>query len=73
MAQTVHVYPVNDVIDHDSDSDNCVCGPDVEAVPAVDGSMGWLISHHALDGREFCEPDYVGPSMPAGIDGADCD
>lgn len=51
---TVHVEPINDLIEHE-DSDGCVCGPDVEAVFLEDGSNGWLISHHSLDGRELHE------------------
>ena len=23
----VHVYPIGDLIEHDTDSDDCVCGP----------------------------------------------
>ena len=45
----VHVYPENDLIDHDTDTDSCVCGPEVEAVFRDDGSNGWLISHHMLN------------------------
>lgn len=45
----VHVLPLNDLIDHET-SEDCVCGPEVELVSAVDD--GWLISHHSLDGRE---------------------
>ena len=39
------------------------CDPDgmlatpVETVPRDDGSIGWLITHHSLDGRELNEPD----------------
>jgi hypothetical protein len=35
--------------------DDCPCGPSVEPVPADDGSMGWLVTHHSLDGRELTE------------------
>lgn len=49
---TVHVYPVNDLIEHNTYSDECVCGPTVEPVERKDGSYGWLIIHHSLDGRE---------------------
>lgn len=52
---TVHVYPNNDLIDHDTDGGDCVCGPTVEPVPRDDGSMGWLVTHHSLDGRELRE------------------
>jgi hypothetical protein len=48
---TVHVEPVNDLIEHE-DSEDCWCGPRVEAVFRDDGSNGWLITHHSLDGRE---------------------
>jgi hypothetical protein len=47
---TVHVLPVNDLVDHEDHG--CICGPDVEAVFRDDGSNGWLVSHHSLDGRE---------------------
>lgn len=52
MGQTVHVVPVNDLIEHLDD--NCPCGPDVEHVPTDTGD-GWLIVHHSLDGRESHE------------------
>lgn len=45
---TVHVWPSSDVFDHDVESDDCVCGPEVEAVPGDDGSFGWLLTHHLL-------------------------
>lgn len=51
---TIHVEPVGDLIDHE-DSDECPCGPDIECVPNPDGSDGWLITHHSLDGRERFE------------------
>lgn len=52
---TVHCYPVNDLVEHNTDSDDCVCGPAIEPVPGDDGYIGWLISHHSLDGREQYE------------------
>ena len=52
---TVHVYPESDLIDHDTESDECPCGPEFEAVPRADGSFGWLLTHHSLDGREAKE------------------
>lgn len=61
---TVHVYPVNDVVEHDTDTDECPCGPTLEAVSNDDGSYGWVLTHHSMDGREFAEADYSGPSMP---------
>lgn len=47
----VHVVPVNDLIEHET-SEDCPCGPTAEAVKRDDGSVGWVITHHALDGRE---------------------
>ena len=49
---TVHVVPVNDLIEHETDDGDCPCGPSVEPVFRDDGSNGWLITHHSLDGRE---------------------
>jgi hypothetical protein len=58
MGQTVHVIPVNDLIDHDTSGvELCVCGPETERVEGEDGSDGWLITHHSLDGRERYEED----------------
>lgn len=51
----VHVYPVGDLVQHDTESDCCLCGPRIEPVERVDGSYGWLITHHSLDGRERYE------------------
>lgn len=51
---TVHVYPVDDIIDHDTDGGDCPCGPTTEPVPADDGYIGSLIIHRSLDGREGC-------------------
>lgn len=56
MAQTVHVIPVDDLIEHDTSGDDCVCGPDHELVPTSDGD-GWLVIHNSLDGRELHETD----------------
>ena len=51
-----HVIPINDLVDHDtSDEQDCICGPDHEPVMRDDGSNGWLIVHHSLDGREAHE------------------
>ena len=51
---TVHVVPVRDLIEHD-DTDECPCGPTTEPVERDDGSFGWLVVHHSLDGREASE------------------
>lgn len=52
---TIHTIPLNDLVEHDTDTDDCICGPDVEAVFREDGSNGWHILHHSLDGRELDE------------------
>jgi hypothetical protein len=48
----VHTFPVNDLIEHDTSGQDCICGPEVESVERPDGSMGWHVIHHSLDGRE---------------------
>jgi hypothetical protein len=55
---TEHVYPVGDLIDHLTDGQDCPCGPTTEPVPREDGSIGWLVIHHSLDGREHRESDH---------------
>jgi hypothetical protein len=57
VSVTVHVVPVNDLVEHDTDGPDCVCGPTVEPVDRDDGSLGWLVVHHSLDGRERAEDD----------------
>lgn len=52
---TVHVLPANDLIEHAAVGDDCVCGPTIEPVEAEDGSIGWVVTHHSLDGRERTE------------------
>jgi len=51
----IHVVPIDDLIEHDTSGDDCVCGPDTETVKRDDGSTGWLVTHHSLDGRELYE------------------
>lgn len=55
----VHTYPVGDTVEHEI-SQECVCGPTVEPVPRSDGSMGWHLLHHSLDGREARESPIAG-------------
>jgi hypothetical protein len=50
----LHVVPVNDLIEHDTLGD-CPCGPETRPVERDDGSFGWLVTHHSLDGREARE------------------
>jgi hypothetical protein len=51
-----HVYPVNDLVEHVTNGDGCVCGPETQPVERDDGSIGYVIVHHSLDGREMLEP-----------------
>lgn len=53
---TVHTYPTRDLVEHDTEhGGDCICGPSVEAVFSEDGSNGWHVVHHSLDGRELRE------------------
>ncbi|MEU1434072.1 hypothetical protein ABZ438_08225 [Streptomyces sp. NPDC005786] len=58
MAATVHVAPLDDLIEHDTEVDDasCVCGP--ATVPLdINGSAAWVYVHPSLDGREVLEAD----------------
>lgn len=49
----VHVLPLGDALPHDEGNDgDCPCGPTTDPCPRDDGTIGWLITHHSLDGRE---------------------
>ena len=61
---TIHVLPENDLIEHDTDGEDCPCGPVTEPVEREDGSMGWLVVHNALDGREHDEEDHDRANCP---------
>lgn len=52
---TYHVVPRGDLVEHDTNGSDCVCAPRVEPVQRDDGSYGWLVTHHSLDGRELTE------------------
>ena len=62
---TRHTYPVADLIEHVVDGGDCWCGPTTEPVSRDDGSMGWLVIHHSLDGREHGEPDHDASACPS--------
>lgn len=55
MSDATHIYPLNDLVDHDTDGDGCVCGPVDVPVERDDGSYAWLVVHNSLDGREHRE------------------
>ena len=54
MIEDMHVYPVNDLIEHDTESEDCICGPRTDFVQTDHGD-GYIILHHSLDGREINE------------------
>ena len=54
MPGILHVHPLGDLIEHQMDA-ACPCGPRQEPVKREDGSVGWLVVHHSLDGRECPE------------------
>jgi hypothetical protein len=59
MADSVHVYPIGDLVEHDVENgESCVCGPTSKPVKREDGSVGWVVTHHSLDGRELAEPPH---------------
>jgi len=64
---TVHVVPIMDRIEHDTDDEEeCVCGPTSQPAPRSDGSMGWVVVHHSLDGRERREAPADRDTTPPG-------
>jgi hypothetical protein len=46
----VHVYPVNDLKEHDVESRYCSCRPKLEEVEG-----GMVVVHNSWDGREIRE------------------
>jgi hypothetical protein len=50
LPNGVHVLPIDDAVDHDCETHDCVCVPAFEL-----GANGWLVIHHSLDGRERYE------------------
>lgn len=62
MADVLHIRPVDDSAEHDTSTGepDCICGPEMRPEKREDGSIGWLIVHHALDGRERRETPEAG-------------
>ncbi len=48
--EVIHVYPVNDLVIHETEGDQCPCYPKIEYV-----GNGKLVIHHSWDGRESFE------------------
>lgn len=53
MANTLHVVPRDDLVEHDCSTEqaDCVCGPTPTLAQHEGAPDGWLLVHHALDGR----------------------
>lgn len=60
MSDTLHVVPVNDLVDHDTSPprtglpNGCPCDPEVQPVDHAEpgnGPRGQVIVHRAIDGR----------------------
>lgn len=66
MTDNIHVVPENDTVEHDDD-DDCVCGPQQKCVERDDGSMGWVVVHHSLDGRELDEVALAAGCVVCGL------
>lgn len=52
MTDELHVSPIDDLVTHDFGDMGCICGPTTEPVKRADGSVGWVVIHHSMDGRE---------------------
>lgn len=50
----LHVYPLEDLREHNTDSKKCWCNPKLEN---CEGSI--IVTHNSLDGREFVEEHGV--------------
>jgi len=47
----IHVYPMNDILPHETNSLNCHCFPTIENMP----NGGIIIIHNSFDNREGLE------------------
>jgi len=44
----IHVYPLNDLIEHNTESNECACDPQIDV-------ENMLVIHSAMDRRELFE------------------
>jgi hypothetical protein len=51
MDDVWHVIPLDDDLEHFDSGLTCWCGPTLEEVERDDGGVGYVITHHPLDGR----------------------
>jgi hypothetical protein len=62
-SETVlHIVPVDDLIEHDTDGAPCACGATTELHIGCCGNTGRLVTHYSLDGREWAAR---GQAVPA--------
>jgi len=54
-VSAVHTYPIDDVVEHDTESFDCICCPTIEP-PKVWGD-DYLVIHNSFDGRELEEAE----------------
>jgi hypothetical protein len=47
-AGSVHYFPVNDLVEHATETDECVCGSTSQPVERADGSVGWIVTHSGV-------------------------
>lgn len=40
-----HLYPTDDLIEHELRGDGCVCGPTADPIKHDDGQVSWLYRH----------------------------
>lgn len=52
----VHALPLDDLTTHDL-ADDCLCGPTDHPVNMPGGRVGYVTTHHSLDGREAREQE----------------
>lgn len=55
-AGQVCVVPLDDLIDHIEDDEDCACGPTSMPTEGPFDSIVFMLVHHSLDGRENHEP-----------------
>lgn len=51
---SIHVYPIDDLIEHELTED-CPCGVAPELERTTEDGDRWVIVHSSLDGRELRE------------------
>ncbi len=50
-----HTFPINDLIEHNTESEDCPCNPEIKLVEDRDGNLNTLVVHNSLDRREVFE------------------